>query len=51
MHGLLLLALLLVACVPHIRSTPGLKSSVTITRDQHGIPHIRAQNDLDVFFA
>lgn len=32
-------------------STAGLKSSVTIARDQHGIPHIRAQNDLDVFFA
>lgn len=52
MLRLLLLSLLLVAgCVPQVRTTPGLKSAVTITRDQHGIPHIRAQNDLDVFFA
>ena len=30
---------------------PGLKEPVTVIRDSNGIPHIRAKNELDAFFA
>ena len=32
-------------------SLPGLKQSVTIRRDERGIPYISAQNDEDLYFA
>ena len=31
-------------------SVPGLDSEVTILRDIHGIPHIRAKHNNDAFF-
>ena len=30
---------------------PGLKHQVVVTRDQYGVPHIKAENDEDAFFA
>ncbi|RDI95788.1 penicillin acylase family protein [Meiothermus sp. QL-1] len=46
------LLLLLAACAPvQVRSVPGLAAPVEVTFDQWGVPHIRAQTDLDVFFA
>jgi len=45
--------LLLVACVPvnQVRQVEGLLGPVQITYDRWGVPHIRAQYDMDVFFA
>lgn len=30
---------------------PGLKAQVSVSRDAHGVPHIRANSDLDAFYA
>ncbi len=51
--GLALLgAACLVACAPGANGTiMGLQGSVTITRDASGVPHIRADHDLDAIYA
>lgn len=44
----------LAACLPDVTTTqrlPGLSAPVDILRDRWGIPHIRAANEADVFFA
>ncbi|MCS7057499.1 MAG: penicillin acylase family protein [Meiothermus sp.] len=48
----LLLLLLAPACAPVVQVRPaGVSGRVQITFDRWGVPHIRAQSDLDVFFA
>ena len=32
------------------QNLPGLEAKVTVTRDANGIPHVRAQNEWDLFF-
>jgi penicillin G amidase len=48
-----LVSSILIACVPSTNraSFQGVSSSITVTRDQYGVPHIRAKSDLDAFFA
>jgi penicillin G amidase len=44
----------LVACAPsggNTAAVTGLRGAVTVTRDQFGVPHIRASSDLDAFYA
>jgi penicillin amidase len=49
---LLLTLLTLAACAPYqTLRLAGLSAAVSITRDQWGIPHIRAASDSEVFFA
>ena len=53
--GLTLLGVaVVVACSPAASNTQGIRgltAPVTITRDQWGVPHIRAKTDLDAFYA
>jgi penicillin G amidase len=48
-----LVSSILIACAPSANraSIQGVSSSITVTRDQYGVPHIRAKSDLDAFFA
>ncbi|MFN3266262.1 MAG: penicillin acylase family protein, partial [Deinococcales bacterium] len=44
----------LIACSPSAQNAQalrGLSAPVTVTRDQWGVPHIRATKDLDAFYA
>jgi penicillin G amidase len=48
-----LVSSILIGCAPSANraSIQGVSSSITVTRDQYGVPHIRAKSDLDAFFA
>ncbi len=48
--GIYLVSVLLLSLPPHEGKivVPGLRQSVTITRDKWGVPHIQAQNELDL---
>lgn len=49
----LLVSGVLIACAPSANraSIRGLSGSISVIRDQYGVPHIRANADLDAFFA
>jgi penicillin G amidase len=52
--GTLLGVAVFIACSPAALNTSGIKgltAPVSITKDQWGVPHIRAKTDLDAFYA
>jgi penicillin amidase len=48
-----LVSSILIACAPSANRAglQGASNSISVIRDQYGVPHIRAKSDLDAFFA